>query len=198
MSSMADECPGDFRPDDGEERTEAGIGAVGQPHGAAALAVEVAELRAELSRVEEQAAERLAAWKRARADYENLKRRSATEVNDRAAHATSALLMELLPIVDDFERAFHADRSDDQEAWAEGIALIERELMQLLERLGVQPIAAEGQPFDPNFHDAVSQGPGPAGEVIAQVRKGYLLGPRVLRPSMVVVGQGDDAAASDD
>ena len=118
-------------------------------------------------------------------------------MEERTAHATGALLMALLPIVDDFERALAAD-SSDASAWREGIGLIERELFQLLERLGLQPIAAEGQPFDPNFHEAVSQGPGPAGEVIAQVRKGYLLGARVLRPALVVVGQGEaEAAASE-
>ena len=175
-----------------------GSGALGPPSGvtAAQLAVEVAELKADLARAREEAEERLAAWQRARADYENLKRRSGQEVEERTAHATSALLLALLPIVDDFERAFAAD-SSDASAWQEGIGLIERELLQLLERLGLQPIAAEGQPFDPNVHEAVSQGPGPPGEVIAQVRKGYLLGARVLRPALVVVGQGEAAAASE-
>ena len=150
----------------------------------------VAELTAELARARADAEERLNAWKRARADYENLKRRSLGEVEERAAHARSALLLEFLPVVDNLERAFRADRHEDPEAWAEGILLIEKEIVQLLERLGVQPIAAEGHVFDPNVHEAVGQTPGPDNEVVAEVRKGYVLGARVLRPAMVVVGQG--------
>ena len=167
----------------------------GPPNGV--TAAEVAELKAALASARAEAEERLMAWQRARADYENLKRRSAQEVQERTAQATGALLLELLPIVDDFERAFAADPSD-AEAWQEGISLIDRALCQLLERIGLQPIAAEGQPFDPNFHEAVSQGPGPAGEVITQVRKGYLLGTRVLRPTLVVVGQEETAAETNE
>ena len=181
------------------EDTTASAGPVGEPEGvtAAALAAEVAELKAELARTREQAEERMNAWRRAQADYENLTRRSAAEVNERSAQATGTLLMEFLPIVDNFERAFRADRHEAPDAWAEGIQLIEKEVVQFLERLGVQPIATEGQVFDPNYHEAVSQAPGPDNEVVEQVRKGYLLGARVLRPAMVVVGQGEPAGASD-
>ena len=163
----------------------------------AQLAAEVAELKEGLASVTAEAEEHLAAWQRARADYENLKRRSAQEVQDRTAQATSALLLDLLPIVDDFERALAADPSEAT-AWQEGIGLIDRELCQLLERIGLQPIAAEGQPFDPNFHEAVSQAPGPTGEVITQMRKGYLLGTRVLRPALVVVGQEETTAETNE
>ena len=149
----------------------------------AAASQEVERLRAESQ-------QHLAAWKRARADYDNLKRRSATEVGERAAQATQGLLLSLLPVIDNFDRAFEADRADDPEAWAEGIALIRKDVVQLLERLGVQPIAAAGQPFDPQYHEAVGRAPGPDNEVLQQVRKGYLLGTRVLRPALVVVGQG--------
>lgn len=180
------------RPDDGEpssapDSTDGPGGGAGPSPSA-----ELAELTAELERTREQSEERLSAWKRARADYENLKRRSAGEVNDRAAQATGALLLELLPIVDNFERAFQADRQEDPDAWAAGLQLIEKEIVQFLERLGVQPIAAEGQVFDPTYHDAVGRAPGPENEVVVQVRKGYLLGTRVLRPAMVVVGQGGE------
>ena len=162
-----------------------------------AAAQQAAALEAALQDVERLRAEseqHLAAWKRARADYENLKRRSASEVSERAAQATAGLLLSLLPVVDNFDRAFEADREDDAGAWAEGIVLIRKELVQVLERLGVQPIAAAGQPFDPQYHEAVGRAPGPDNEVLEQVRKGYLLGTRVLRPALVVVGHGDDSA----
>ncbi|PZC49277.1 MAG: molecular chaperone GrpE [Chloroflexi bacterium] len=162
------------------------------------LAAEVEELRGELERTRAASEERLADWKRARADYENLKRRSSAEVSERSAQATGALLLELLSVIDNFERAFETDRQDDPEAWAEGILLIRKDLGHFLDRLGVQPIAAEGHAFDPNYHEAVSQGPGPDNEVLAQVRKGYLLGARVLRPALVVVGQGGAASGSGD
>lgn len=183
-------------PEESPQHSES-AGPVGQPDGvtAATLAAENAELKAELARTREQAEERMNAWRRSQADYENLKRRSTGEVNDRAAQATATLLMEFLPIVDNFERAFRADRQEDPDAWAEGIQLIEKEIVQFLERLGVRPIAAEGQVFDPNYHEAVSQAPGPDNEVVEQVRKGYLLGARVLRPAMVVVGQGEPGSA---
>ena len=148
----------------------------------------------EVERLRAESEQHLAAWKRARADYENLKRRSATEVGERAAQATAGLLLALLPVIDNFDRAFEADREDDPEAWAEGIVLIRKDVVQLLERLGVQPIAAAGQPFDPQYHEAVGRAPGPDNEVLEQVRKGYLLGTRVLRPALVVVGTGGDGA----
>ena len=148
----------------------------------------------ELERLRAESQQHLAAWKRARADYDNLKRRSATQVGERAAQATAGLLLSLLPVVDNFDRAFETDREDDPEAWAEGIVLIRKDVVQLLERLGVQPIAAAGQPFDPQYHEAVGRAPGPDNEVLQQVRKGYLLGTRVLRPALVVVGAGGDGA----
>ncbi len=145
----------------------------------------------DVERLRAESEQHLAAWKRARADYENLKRRSASEVDERAAQATAGLLLSLLPVVDNFDRAFEADREEDPGAWAEGIALIRKDLVQVLERLGVQPIAAAGQPFDPQYHEAVGRAPGPDNEVLEQVRKGYLLGTRVLRPALVVVGHGE-------
>ncbi len=148
---------------------------------------------ADVERLRAESEQHLAAWKRARADYENLKRRSASEVDERTAQATAGLLLSLLPVVDNFDRAFEADREDDPGAWAEGIALIRKDLVQVLERLGVQPIAAAGQPFDPQYHEAVARAPGPDNEVLEQVRKGYLLGTRVLRPALVVVGHGGGA-----
>ena len=181
-----------------------GSSEVGEPVAvsAAALAAEIAELKAEVASLREQAEKRLVAWQRAQADYQNLKRRSRQEVGERATYAVSGLVLELLPVVDDLDRAFAADDSvdvpQDSEAWVEGIRLIQRKLYALLERAGVQPIAAVGQPFDPNFHEAVGRAPGPANQILTQAQKGYLLGQRVLRPSLVIVGEGADEGGDAD
>ena len=156
---------------------------------------ELATLQARIAELEAESEQRLTAWQRAQADYQNLKKRSQQEVEERVAHATGGILRELLPLMDDFDRAMSADQSAGSSAWVEGIGLIHRKLAQLLDQWGVQPIAAEGQRFDPAFHEAVGQGPGPAGQVLAQVQKGYLWGGRVLRPVQVIVGADEEAAA---
>ena len=166
--------------------------ALGEPRAvsAAALAVEIAELKAQVAELQEESERRLGAWQRAQADYQNLKKRSGQEVEDRAARTAAALLLELLPVVDDFELALEAEAEVDPAAWAAGVRLIQRKLYRYLEQVELQSIAAEGQPFDPAFHEAMGQAPGPAGQVLSQLRKGYLWGGRLLRPAQVIVGGG--------
>ena len=94
------------------------------------------------------------------------------------------------------ERALAADHETDVHAWIQGVRLIEKKFYAFLEAKDLSPIAAEHQRFDPNFHEALGQAPGPAGQVIAQLQKGYLLGEKVLRPARVIVGSGDDADSS--
>lgn len=156
-----------------------------------AALLDVEALRERLATVRAESGQRLAAWQRSQADYENLKKRSQQEMADRTTFAAAALLSGLLPVVDDFERAVTADRGQDPAAWADGVRLIQSKLFQYLEQAGVQPIAAEGQPFDPKFHEAIGKASGPEGQVVVQVLKGYLLGQRVLRPSQVIVGEGE-------
>jgi molecular chaperone GrpE len=91
-----------------------------------------------------------------------------------------------------------ADHATDPAAWVDGVRLIEQKLYQFLEQKELAPIAAEHQPFDPNFHEAIGQAPGPAGQILAQVQKGYLLGDRVLRPARVIVGVGPDDEEGDE
>jgi molecular chaperone GrpE len=157
---------------------------------------DLAMLQERLATAQAESAQRMAAWQRSQADYENLKKRSQQELSDRMTFAAAALLSGLLPVVDDFERAVSADREQDPAAWADGVQLIQSKLFQFLEQSGVQPIAAEGQPFDPKFHEAIGKAAGPEGQVMVQVLKGYLLGQRVLRPTQVIVGEGDDDASS--
>jgi molecular chaperone GrpE len=130
-------------------------------------------------------------WQRAAADYQNFKRRVEEERSETARFANAALVINLLPIVDDFERAFvNIDPAVAGLNWVDGVKQIQKKLIALLEVMGVSEIAADGETFDPALHEAISQGPGEEGRVIAVAQKGYKLGDRVLRPSMVVVGTG--------
>jgi molecular chaperone GrpE len=105
--------------------------------------------------------------------------------------ANARILEALLTIADNFERALNsAPATSNGEALREGVAMIHRQLLQLLEREGVQPIEAVGQPFDPNFHEALMQeetDEQEPGTVLAELQKGYLLKSYVLRPSRVRV-----------
>jgi len=142
---------------------------------------------------EEKSASYLANWQRTQADFINYKRRIEQERETFARSANASLIISLLPVLDDFESAFeHAPhRGKEKGTWIEGIRMVERKLRTALETFGLKPIEAVGEPFDPNLHEAVRQDSGEEGKVVAEVRKGYMLNDRVLRPSMVVVGNGE-------
>ncbi len=153
-----------------------------EPSDAQAEASEIAQLRAE-------SAQRLAAWQRAQADYENLKRRSAQDVRDRVERSQRAIFETLIDLADDFHRALEAEPGGE-DGLREGVRLIEQKLLSLLERNEIRPIAAARQPFDHDFHEAMGELPGPKNEVVAEIRRGWLIGSRVLRASLVMVGAG--------
>jgi len=135
-------------------------------------------------------------WQRAAADFQNYKRRVEEERQETARLANAALVINLLPLMDDFERAFtNIDAHLAGLTWVDGIRLIQRKLQAVLDMAGVTEIPAEGQRFDPAVHEAVSQAPGEEGKVLAVVQKGYKLGDRVLRPAMVVVGDGSQGGS---
>jgi molecular chaperone GrpE len=152
-------------------------------------------LAAQLEEEREKAQTYLANWQRAAADYQNLKRRVEQERGEIAQLANAALIINLLPLMDDIERAL--DNVDSRLAgltWLDGIRLIYRKFQALLEVNGVTEIPAHGERFDPNVHEAVMFGDGEDGKVTNVIQKGYKLGDRVLRPAMVVVGQGSKDA----
>jgi molecular chaperone GrpE len=150
-------------------------------------------LRQALAEEREKAEANLAGWQRAQADYVNYKRRAEQEKEEVSQFANSILVLNLLPILDDWERAL-ASTPDDQadHGWVEGIRLIERKLRGVLESQGLSPIEALGQPFDPTLHEAAMQGKGEEGIVIEELQKGYKFRDRVIRPSKVVVGNGEE------
>lgn len=148
-------------------------------------------LRARLSEEKEKAQSYLANWQRAAADYQNFKRRVEQDRQESGRLATAALVMNLLPVLDDLERALTTvDVHLAGLTWVDGIWLIYRKLQMVLERAGVSEIEADGRPFDPAVHEAISQAPGEEGKVVGVVQKGYRLGDRTLRPAMVIVGKG--------
>ena len=163
------------------------------------VAPEVAEiedvelLKQALAEEKEKAETNLAGWQRAQADFINFKRRSEQEKKEISKFANSVLILNLLPIVDDLERAFNSIPPRLAKlSWVEGIRLIERKLQANLEAQGLSQIEALGKPFDPNFHEAVRQGKGKDGIVVEEVQKGYWLHDRVIRPTKVVVGSGEE------
>ena len=135
----------------------------------------------------------LANWQRAQADFINYKRRSEQEKEEISQFANAILMLNLLPGLDDLERAFtsippHLTRL----SWVDGIRLIERKLQASLEAQGLSPIKAKGEPFDPKLHEAAMYSKGKEGIVIEELQKGYKLHDRVIRPTVVVVGNGEE------
>lgn len=155
-------------------------------------------LHALLQEEREKATAYLQNWQRAAADYQNFKRRVEEERSETARLASAAFVINLLPLIDDLERALHnVDAHLAGLTWVDGIRLIHRKFAALLEMTGVEEIAADGQTFDPSLHEAVAQVPGDENKVVSVVQKGYKLGERVVRPAMVVVGAGAGHAATD-
>jgi molecular chaperone GrpE len=147
----------------------------------------------QLSRARDDAEKYLDNWRRAEADFQNYKRRAEQEKDESRRFGQASLIINLLPILDDFERAFGSlDMNLAGLTWFDGMRLIYRKLWALLENTGVQPIQAEGQTFDPRYHEAVAHADGEEGKVVSEVQRGYMLHDRVLRPAMVVVGNGKD------
>lgn len=129
-------------------------------------------------------------WQRSAADFANYKRRTEEDRSLLARAGTAVLISKLLAVQDDFDRALANVPDDVHEGWLEGIQLVERKLRSALESEGVTPIVALGQPFDPNLHEAVVHEPTdahPDNTVIEELQRGYRLGDRVLRPSLVKV-----------
>jgi molecular chaperone GrpE len=154
---------------------------------------DIETLKETLAEVKAKAEANLAGWQRAQADFINYKKRSEQEKQDLSKFANSVLILNLLPVLDDFERAFSSlPPKMGKLSWLDGIKLIERKLWAVLQSQGLSPIKALGEPFDPAFHEAVRRDKGKEGIIIEEVQKGYMLEDRVIRPTMVVVGNGEE------
>ncbi len=155
------------------------------------------ELKAQLEQVRAEAERYLNNWRRAEADFANYKRRVDQEKEEIRRYGQAALIINILPILDDLERALGSlDARLAGLSWFDGIRLIYRKLQLALENAGVQEIPAEGQNFDPRVHEAIHYIEGEEGKVVAVVQKGYRLHDRVLRPAMVIVGKAPQRVES--
>ena len=163
-------------------------------HGRLPAEHDVEKLKKELEDEKKKAETFLANWQRAAADFQNYKRRTDQERQETAQFANAALIMNILPVLDDLERALtNVDTNLAGLTWIDGIRFIYRKFQVILEAAGVKPIESEGKDFDPRYHEATMSAEGEEGKVIAEVQRGYLLGERVIRPAMVVVGNGSEA-----
>jgi molecular chaperone GrpE len=139
---------------------------------------------------------------RAIADYQNLQRRSAEERKEYAGYTLASVVLNFLPILDDLTRALESAEDDiNEHPWTEGVRLVEQKFNAVLEAAGVTEIAAEGEAFDPNLHEAMAYVPGPDGQVVHRSERGYAIGDRIVRPARVMVGDGssaEDASNGDD
>ena len=174
MKAMNDKSPSAETPQDGTVATpEAGT--------------EVAELQQQRDDYYDRLLRKIA-------EFDNYRKRTERERQAFAEATTAEVMEELLPLVDDLDRALQAEaNSETAEAYRRGVELIYKQLQEILRRRGVTAIEAVGKDFDPHFHQSVSHEPAPdrrEGEVIEEFRRGYMLGDRLLRPSMVKVAKG--------
>jgi molecular chaperone GrpE len=131
-------------------------------------------------------------WLRKTAEFDNYRKRVERERREQAEQKVTDLLLELLPVIDDFDRALTMDAGEGGVAYRKGIELIHAKLNDLLRRHGVHPIESLGADFDPNVHQAVIHESSPEhreGEVIGELARGYTMGERLLRPAMVKVAK---------
>lgn len=163
------------------------------PAGQPEFVEEAADMESLMRQVEEEkqrAESYLANWQRAQADFVNYKRRTEQEKSELTKFSNAMLILNLLPVVDDLERALNTvPTALAGLTWFDGLRLIQRKLMVLLENQGLEPIEAEGKDFDPNLHEAIMHVEGEEGKVLQELQKGYKLHDRVIRPAMVKVGR---------
>lgn len=167
------------------------------------LLADIEQLKADGEAAKVQAEEYLGLLQRERAEFANYRRRTAEERERELGLAGQDLIRKVLAIADDFDLASDAVPSEiASNPWAAGVVAIDRKLRSLLESEGVTQIdASPGRPFDPREHEAIANVPAPGrrdGEIVEEVRRGYRLRDRVIRPALVAVAQGSGGAGADE
>ena len=156
------------------------------------------DLEERIALLEKERDEYLADLQRVAADFENYRKRIAREQESLVARAHERLMKELLPVLDDLERALRAAEDHEEAKLEDGVRLVHRELEEALSKEGLVEIETDGK-FDPHVHEALLSQPSDKdeGEIIEVLQKGYHLGDRVLRPARVVISQGSAQQAQD-
>ncbi len=160
----------------------------------------IAELETKLTVAEKEKKDNWDKYLRGAADLENLRKRQRRELEDAKLEQRAKVLKEMLPVVDNLERAIeHAVQTEGGKAGpiVDGVQLVLRQFATAFERLEVTPIEAMGQPFDPNLHEAISQleSDQPPGTIVQVLQRGYRSGDRLLRPTLVVVAKAKAESA---
>ena len=152
------------------------------------------ELLKKLTDSQEEAEKNYDLYTRTYAEMENIKKRGIKEREELAKYANESLIKEILPVLDNLDKAIsHAQNDENSPALLEGLELTRDGLMKVLQKAGLNEVGALGKPFDPSFHESVSQQIDDTvapGHVIMELQKGYLLNGRLVRPSMVVISRG--------
>lgn len=181
------------------EQPEAHDEAAGHPNGSEAASNGAAgetatpelSLEAQLEAARAEAARNLEGWQRALAEFANARKRMERQRSEAHATATVDVIKKLLPVIDDFARATESvPAAIEQDDWFTGIQMVQRKLHSILHASQIEAIAAVGQVFDPQYHEAIMQEPSDeyeSGVVVRELQTGYKLGDRVIRPSLVIV-----------
>jgi molecular chaperone GrpE len=154
---------------------------------------DIEELKKSLAEEKTKSEENLARWQRAQADFVNYKRFTEQEKTDNLKYANSNLLLNLLPVIDDFRRALATIPSEEVDSkWVEGLKLIDRKFQDALEKQGVSCINALGEEFDPHCMEALASIKGKKDIVVQELQPGYKLNEKVISPAKVIVGSGEE------
>jgi molecular chaperone GrpE len=160
------------------------------------------ELIERLKDIEQKAQENHDLYMRTYAEMENIKKRGIKEREELAKFANESLVKEILPVIDNLEKAIsHAKNDENSSGLIEGLEMTLGGFIKTLEKAGLKEVEAVGTPFDPNFHEAVSKQPHdtvPLNQVMMELQKGYLLNGRLIRPSMVVISDGSGNTNEDE
>jgi molecular chaperone GrpE len=173
----------------GQATAEADVSADAASAAEADVSAVARSAEAELRREKDALQDRLL---RTAAEFDNYRKRVERDRRDQADSAVADAIEDLLPIIDNLERALDAPAGPQSDGFRKGVELIHQQMLDLLKRRGVKPIVSVGADFDPRFHHAVAQDASAdhrEGEVMEEMRRGYMLGERVLRPAMVKVAK---------
>jgi molecular chaperone GrpE len=177
----------------GDEETQSAISEQDEQLSKDAVQEEKEVLRHELEGASAKADEYLEGWQRARAEFSNYKKRVEREQSQTFQIAAGKIFKRYLEVIDDLDRALkNSPKEGDGAVWADGIELVYRKMISIMENEGVSIMETDGKEFDPNLHEAVSSEESDeheSGEIIETLQKGYLIGDRVLRPAMVRVAR---------